>query len=105
MTKEEVAHQMWQERRDIGVKYKDLTPEPLRDYIYEVNQECYGDPLGPQFDKLVSDQIKKGASIDDAYQKIISSSSTPNSDINKLLSKFEEWLQAKNPDYLDAALK
>ena len=105
MTKEEVARQMAQERRDLGVKYKDLTAEPLRDYIYEINQARYGDPLGPKFDKLVADKVKKGVPLDDAYQEIINSSSTSNADINKLLSKFEEWLQTKSPEYLDAALK
>jgi hypothetical protein len=101
MTKEEVARQMWQERRDIGVKYKDLTPEPLRDYIYEVNQARYRDPLGPKFEDLIESQLDKGVPIEDAYQKVITSSSTPNADVNKLLSKFEEWLQEKSPDYLD----
>lgn len=33
-------------RRNLGVKYKDATPQPLRDYIYEVNIDRYGDPLG-----------------------------------------------------------
>lgn len=103
--KSEVAHEMWQARRDIGVKYKDLTPDPLRDYIYEVNQGRYGDPLGPKFDDLVSKQLEQGKSLDEAYEKIISSSSTPNSDVNALLSKFETWLQGKDPAYLDQALK
>lgn len=76
---------MHQARRDLGVKYKDLTPQPLRDYIYELNMGRYGDPLGPSFDRL----LKEGKTFED----IINSSSKYNSDINKLLSRFEEWLR------------
>ncbi|MYM73120.1 cell wall-binding protein [Duganella dendranthematis] len=93
---------MWQRRRDIGVKYKNVTPEPLRDYIYEVNTGRYNDPLGPSFDSLVKSAEKKML---DPYQTIIDSSSRPNSDVNALLSKFEDWLAKKDASYLDAALK
>lgn len=32
-------------RREIGFKYKDLTPPELRDKIYKMNKKDYGDPL------------------------------------------------------------
>jgi hypothetical protein len=99
---ESIARAMWQRRRDIGVKYKNVTPEPLRDYIYEVNTGRYNDPLGPSFDSLVKSAEKKML---DPYQTIIDSSSRPNSDVNALLSKFEDWLAKKDASYLDAALK
>jgi hypothetical protein len=35
-----------------GVKYKDLTPEQLREAIYARNRVKYGDPLGPTIDYL-----------------------------------------------------
>ncbi|MGN0494672.1 MAG: hypothetical protein ACI4GW_00455 [Lachnospiraceae bacterium] len=65
---------------------KDATPQPLRDYIYEINLERYGDELGPTYEWLVSE---KGA----ADMEIIESSSRPNSNIDQLLSGFEEWLR------------
>ena len=36
-----------EERRKIGIKYKDLTPPDMREEIYERNREKYGDPYGP----------------------------------------------------------
>lgn len=78
-----------QARRQLGVQYKNLTPEPLRDYIYEVNKTRYGDPLGPDVDYLVN----QGRT----YTDIIKSASRPNPDVNGLLGKFGEWL-GKQPD-------
>jgi hypothetical protein len=71
-------------RRDLGVKYKDATPQPLRNYIYEVNQARYGDPLGPLFEDLAKRRTP---------DQIIGSSSRSNPDIDNLLSGFEEWLR------------
>ncbi|MFG2822552.1 RHS repeat-associated core domain-containing protein [Kitasatospora sp. NPDC048365] len=63
---EDIARALHQARRDIGVKYKDLTPEPLRSTIYERNIAKYGDPLGPTVDWLRAkgkswEQIIEGA--------------------------------------------
>lgn len=46
-----VAKTMHEKRRVIGKKYKDLTPEELRPFIYGRNE--YGDNLGPTFRNLV----------------------------------------------------
>ncbi|MBQ3783781.1 MAG: hypothetical protein II838_10125 [Lachnospiraceae bacterium] len=86
MSEEQVARTLNQARRDLGIKYKNATPQPLRDYIYEVNMGRYGDKLGPTYDWLVSE---KGAT----NMEIINSSSRPNANIDKLLSGFEEWLR------------
>jgi hypothetical protein len=99
---EEIARKMWARRREIGVKYKNVTPEPLRDYIYEVNKGRYNDPLGPSFESLVKSAEKKML---DPYKTIAESSTRPNGDVNGLLSKFEEWLNTKDSAYLDEALK
>lgn len=101
-TQEEIARKMWERRREIGVKYKNVTPEPLRDYIYEVNKARYNDPLGPSFESLVKSAKKK---MTEPYQTIIESSSRPNGDVNGLLAKFEDWLNQKDLAYLDEALK
>ncbi len=86
MSEEQVARTLNQARRDLGIKYKNATPQPLRDYIYEVNMRRYGDKLGPTYDWLVSE---RGAT----NMEIINSSSRPNANIDKLLSGFEEWLR------------
>jgi hypothetical protein len=101
-TDETIARKMWARRREIGVKYKNVTPEPLRDYIYEVNTGRYGDPLGPSFESLVKSAEMKML---DPYKTIINSSSTPNADVNALLSKFEDWLTRKDASYVNEALR
>jgi hypothetical protein len=88
MPKEEVARILHQIRRDLGVKDKDATPQPLRDYIYEINQTRYGDPLGPSFEHM----MKTGKDFD----QIIESATRPNENIDKLLSGFEQWLKEQH---------
>lgn len=83
---EEVAQILNQARRDLGIKYKDMTPQPLRDYIYEINQQRYGDPLGPTYDALLKKKI---------FEQIIESSSKYNPNIDVLLSGFEQWLRGQ----------
>jgi hypothetical protein len=74
MSKEEVARTLNQMRRDFGIEYKDMTPQPLRDYIYEWNKLRYdGDPLGPTADYY----LKQGRS----FKQIIESASKYNPDI------------------------
>lgn len=102
-TNETIARKMWARRREIGVKYKNLTPQPLRDYIYEVNIERHGDALGPSFPRLMKSAAKK--KMLEPYKMIIDSSCRPNGDINELLSNFREWLILKDTAYLDNALK
>lgn len=86
MSEAEVAEKLNQARRALGVKYKDMTPQPLRDYIYEINRCRYdGDELGPTYKAL------RDAGRSD--MDIINSSSKPNGNIDKLLSGFEEWLR------------
>lgn len=46
-TPEEIARTLSRARRDLGEKYKDLTPENLRQRIYDRNMARYGDKLGP----------------------------------------------------------
>ena len=83
---EETARIVNQARRDLGIKYKNMTPQPLRDYIYEINIKRYGDKLGPSYEWLV---CEKGST----NLEIINSSSRPNANIDKLLAGFEEWLR------------
>lgn len=65
-TTEEVARTVSQMRRDLGIKYKDMTPPELREMIYKTNMEDYGDPLDPTIEYL---RNKKGKS----WEEIIES--------------------------------
>ena len=97
---EKLAKEASQARRDLGVKYKDVTPSPLKDYIYDVNKARYDDPLGPTLDWFKRENNLKG--IDkltdrQLYEKIIGGASRPNPDVDKLLGGFNDWL-SKKPD-------
>jgi hypothetical protein len=61
---ETIARTLHAERRALGVKYKNLTPEPLRSQIYERNKVKYGDPLGPTIEWLRA----RGKSWDDIIE-------------------------------------
>ncbi len=89
LSEESIAKKLHQARRDLGVKYKNLTPKELKEYIYEVNESRYGDKLGPTFDYLKN--VKKKS-----YAKIIQSAQRPNPDIDKLVGGFKKWLLTKN---------
>ncbi|WP_347330490.1 hypothetical protein [Marinimicrobium locisalis] len=81
-------------RRALGVKYKNATPEPLRDFIYDVNMKRYdGDPLGPTVEFLVNEKGK-------SYTDIIKSASRPNPDVDRLLSGFGDWLKEQPEEYI-----
>lgn len=49
---EEIARTLHGLRRELGVKYKALTPDDLLQKIYQRNLEKYGDKLGPTIDYL-----------------------------------------------------
>ncbi|MEG3909633.1 hypothetical protein QT979_17385 [Microcoleus sp. w2-18bC1] len=75
---EKVARQAHSLRREIGIKYKDLTPEPSRDRIYARNLKKYGDSLGPTIEYL--------RAIGKTWLQILESASRPNlGDINDIL--------------------
>lgn len=65
---------------------KEMTPELLREYIYEINLIRYGDKLDPSFEYF-TDKLGK------SFEEIIDSASRPNIYIDKLLEGFEEWLR------------
>jgi len=66
-TPEQVARQLHQMRRELGVKYKSLTPPEKLEEIYTRNLQKYGDKLGPSIEWLRS----KGKS----WEQIIESAS------------------------------
>jgi|GEM_PF-5745576 len=41
-------------RREIGLKYKELTPRWLLSMVYCRNQKIYNDPLGPTYETLIA---------------------------------------------------
>ena len=64
MSLEEVARKLHALRREIGFKYKGLTPASKLDVIYERNLNKYGDKLGPSIEYLRS----KGNSWEDIIE-------------------------------------
>jgi len=49
---EEIARALHGLRRELGVKYKSLTPGDMLQQIYQRNIQKYGDKLGPTIDYL-----------------------------------------------------
>jgi len=75
---EKIARQAHSFRREIGIKYKDITPEPLRDRIYARNLKKYGDALGPTIEYL--------RAAGKTWLQIMESASRPNlGNINDIL--------------------
>lgn len=68
-TNEEIARRLSKQRREIGEKYKELTPKEIRDKIYQRNEKRYGDKLGPS----ISELRRRGKS----WEEIIKSSKRP----------------------------
>jgi len=65
----EVAMKLCEMRRQIGIKYKEMTPPDLLEFIYKFNEDRYGgDKLGPTYDFFknmgkTDAQIIAGASV------------------------------------------
>jgi hypothetical protein len=89
----DLAYEANEARRQLGIQYKNVTPEPLKDFIYEVNVTRYHDPLGPTVEYFVK---KRGLD----YEDIIRSASRPNPDIDVFLGKFGEWLKERPDSYV-----
>lgn len=52
VAEEEIARTLHKMRRDLGEKYKNLTPSENREIIYSRNLKKYGDKLGPTIEWL-----------------------------------------------------
>lgn len=87
-----LAEEANQARRQLGIEYKNVTPEPLRDFVYEVNRDRYGDPLGPNVDWFVNNGR--------TYTDIIQAAARPNPDVDALLGKFGDWLKQQPDSYI-----
>ncbi len=80
------ARKMWKKRREISTRYKEVTPDLLREYIYWKNERRKGyDKLGPTWEYLEKNKT---------HAEIIRGSATPNADINSFLAGFRTWLLA-----------
>ena len=82
---EEIAHILYEERRQIGAKYKNLTPENVRRRIYDVNAQRYGDPLGPSFESLVKKHTQDGRT---DWRAISDGAARTNPNVDQLLRDF-----------------
>lgn len=77
-----------EKRRVFGKQYKDATPSPFREYIYDATFKRYGDPLGPTFEQLLETK---------SYNEIIESSCRPIQDLDNRLKveDFLMWIQER----------
>lgn len=51
---EYIAQTLNKMRRELGIKYKNATPEWLRERIYQRNLSKYQDELGPTYEWLIN---------------------------------------------------
>lgn len=49
---ESIARAVYAERRKLGSRFKEQTPEPVRSQIYQRTLTVYGDPIGPTIEWL-----------------------------------------------------
>ena len=83
---------MHEQRRTLGMEYKEAAPPLFREYIYAATEQKYGDPLGPTFEMLR--QTKTLA-------QIIASASRPIEDLDNRLTMdgFRKWYrESKNEE-------
>ena len=63
---EETARILHERRRALGLKYKEAAPPLFCEYIYDMTERKYGDPLGPTYEMLrkrkTPEQIMESAS-------------------------------------------
>lgn len=99
-TKEEVARVLHQTRRDIGVQFKNATPDDLRDWIYRFNNKRYNDNLGPKFDYLLNKAKSSGLTDEQVFDQIIKTSSTPLGDKGQLDAALRNIFKDE-PDFVE----
>ena len=89
---EAAARYIAEKRINLSAEYKHMTPEPLRDYIFEVNRSRYDTEWGPSFDFL----MKK---YNGDFETIIRKAATPNANVDKLLGGFSGWILKNGSRY------
>ncbi len=75
-SEEVVARHVHELRREIGIRYKEMTPPEVRQYIYDRNIVDNSDIAGPSIEKL---RLTK------SWREIIESASRTNGKINRIL--------------------
>ena len=91
--KEELAHRLHTQRRELGRAYKEMAPPLFRAYIYYATEQKYGDPLGPDYAQLR--KVK-------TPEEIIASATRPIANLNQrlTLNGFIRWFeQVYLPDH------
>lgn len=95
-TEEQIARYMHEQRRILGMKYKEAAPPLFREYIYAATEHKYGDPLGPTFEMLRRTKT---------LTQIIASASRPIDDLDHRLTMegFRKWYgESKNEENKDS---
>jgi len=93
-----LAFALWAhaERRRLTGLYKSATPPPLRHYIYVLNLQRYGDPIGLGWDSACGKYHGE-------WDKIITAASRPNGGVDALLKGFRVWLLLQSGRYMREA--
>lgn len=82
---ETIARELSKQRRALGVKYKELTPEHLRPVIKARNIRDYNDELGPTIDYFRN----RG----DSWEEIVESSKKPGGeDLREVFRKCTRYI-------------
>lgn len=97
-SEEQIARYMHEQRRTLGMEYKEAAPPLFREYIYAATEQKYGDPLGPTFEMLRQTKT---------LVQIIASASRPIEDLDNRLTMdgFRKWYrESKNEEKSDSGI-
>ena len=85
---EETAKLLHERRRQLGHEYKKAAPPLFCEYIYDMTEKKYGDPLGPSYEVLRKRKTP---------EQIMESASRPIQDLNNRLTVdgFREWYEKR----------
>lgn len=89
LSDEQIAHSVYDERRELAKDFRRSTPPLIREYTSYKSSLKYGDPIGPTYEQL----YKKKHSC----RKIIEGSWRPSDHLEERLSidDFKIWYQGK----------
>lgn len=87
MEEEQIAREIYQERRNLARDFRDATPPLIREYTCYKTSLKYGNPIGPTYDQLYS---KKHS-----CRKIIEGASRPSDHLEERLNidDFKAWYE------------
>ncbi|MCI1305135.1 MAG: hypothetical protein LKG40_02785 [Lachnospiraceae bacterium] len=85
LSDEEIAHAVYDERRELAKDYRESEPPLIREYTNYKSNQKYGDPIGPSYEQLYE---KKHS-----YRKIIEGAWRPSDHLEErfTVDDFKSW--------------